>query len=43
MFPDKAKLFLCAIEDKSYKEEKIFCECFVTGSDFWLIDWWGCG
>lgn len=23
LFPDKAKLFLCAIEDRQYKEDKI--------------------
>ncbi|KIH52190.1 methyltransferase domain protein [Ancylostoma duodenale] len=25
IFPDKAKLFLCAIEDRQYKEDKIHC------------------
>ena len=26
LFPDKACLYLCAIEDRSYKDEKIHCE-----------------
>ena len=26
MFPDKATIFLAAIEDEDYKEEKINCE-----------------
>lgn len=30
MFPDNATLFLAAIEDKDYKEEKINCESFVS-------------
>lgn len=29
MFPDNATLFIAAIEDKDYKEEKINCESFV--------------
>ena len=27
MFPDEATLYLAAIEDMDYKEEKINCEC----------------
>ena len=27
MLPDKANLYLCAIEDRKYKEEKIYCGC----------------
>ena len=32
MFPDNASLYICAIEDQDYKEEKINCMCswFVT-------------
>ena len=26
MFPDKANLYICGIEDRQYKEEKIYCE-----------------
>ena len=26
MFPDKACLYLCGIEDRQYKEEKIYCK-----------------
>jgi hypothetical protein len=26
LFPDKASLYICAIEDRQYKEEKIFCK-----------------
>ena len=26
LFPDKASLHVCAIEDRKYKEEKIYCE-----------------
>ena len=25
LFPDKAQLYLCAIEDRQYKEDKIYC------------------
>jgi protein arginine N-methyltransferase 1 len=28
IFPDTASLFICAIEDQEYKEEKINCTCF---------------
>ena len=27
MFPDTASMYICAIEDQDYKEEKINCEC----------------
>ena len=32
MFPDTASMYICAIEDQDYKEEKINCTCsyFVT-------------
>jgi protein arginine N-methyltransferase 1 len=33
MFPDKARLFLCAIEDRSYKDEKIYWWDSVYGFD----------
>ncbi len=26
MFPDKASLYICGIEDRQYKEEKIYCK-----------------
>ena len=32
MFPDEATLYLAAIEDQEYKEEKINCECNI----YWL-------
>lgn len=28
IFPDKATLYVCAIEDRQYKEDKINCESF---------------
>ena len=30
LFPDKAQLFLCAIEDRQYKEDKIYCRFNFT-------------
>ena len=27
IFPDKATMYICAIEDQEYKEEKINCAC----------------
>lgn len=27
LFPDRATLFICGIEDKKYKEEKFDCKC----------------
>lgn len=27
IFPDTAKMYICAIEDQEYKEEKIGCTC----------------
>lgn len=30
IFPDHATLYLAAIEDSEYKEEKINCECFLV-------------
>jgi len=27
MFPDTASMYICAIEDQDYKEEKINCTC----------------
>lgn len=30
MFPDEANLYLAAIEDQDYKEEKINCGCYST-------------
>ena len=32
LFPDKACLYVCAIEDRAYKDEKIHCEGALTGS-----------
>ena len=32
MLPDKASLYLCAIEDRKYKEEKIYCGCQYHGA-----------
>lgn len=32
MFPDKASLYICAIEDRQYKEEKIFCKFLIIQS-----------
>ncbi|KRX93150.1 Protein arginine N-methyltransferase 1 [Trichinella pseudospiralis] len=29
IFPDRASLFLCAIEDRQYKDEKINCKTFI--------------
>jgi len=29
LFPDKATMYMCAIEDGEYKEEKIACACAV--------------
>ena len=29
MFPDKAQLFVCAIEDRQYKEDKIYCRLLL--------------
>ena len=29
IFPDTATIYLAAIEDEEYKEEKINCGCFV--------------
>ena len=26
MLPDKAQLYLCGIEDRQYKEDKIYCK-----------------
>ena len=31
MFPDRAALYITAIEDRQYKEEKIHCKFMVTG------------
>jgi type I protein arginine methyltransferase len=30
IFPDTATLYMAAIEDQDYKEEKINCECGLT-------------
>jgi type I protein arginine methyltransferase len=32
IFPDSASLYLAAIEDQDYKEEKINCECYPCAS-----------
>lgn len=38
MFPDRATLFLCAIEDRQYKDEKINCECcFLLCPVWWMM------
>jgi type I protein arginine methyltransferase len=38
MFPDEATLYLAAIEDMDYKEEKINCKFSVYNIDrFWLM------
>lgn len=29
MFPDRATLFICAIEDRQYKDEKINCKSII--------------
>ncbi len=33
IFPDHATMFLAAIEDEEYKEEKINCACFARHND----------
>ena len=30
IFPDTASMYICAIEDQDYKEEKINCACFIS-------------
>jgi hypothetical protein len=35
MFPDKAVLYLCAIEDEEYKQDKIECTFFQV--QLWLL------
>ena len=30
IFPDTASMYICAIEDQDYKEEKINCACSFT-------------
>jgi len=30
LFPDKANMYMCAIEDGEYKDEKIACACGRT-------------
>lgn len=30
MFPDRATLYVTAIEDRQYKEDKINCELFAS-------------
>lgn len=37
IFPDNATMFLAAIEDQDYKEEKINCESSASGLDQNLI------
>ena len=42
IFPDNASLYICAIEDQEYKEEKINCACsftvnFGASLDFFLV------
>jgi protein arginine N-methyltransferase 1 len=34
MFPDKASLHICGIEDRSYKDEKINCLILANGCMF---------
>ena len=36
IFPDNATLYLAAIEDQEYKEEKINCMCIVVECDVYL-------
>jgi len=45
IFPDNASMYICAIEDQDYKEEKINCACsFVVGLGVLIVlkRCWGC-
>jgi len=37
IFPDNATLYLAAIEDQEYKEEKINCMCIDVESEVYLL------
>lgn len=36
MFPDRASLYVVAIEDRQYKDFKIHCECCVL-PESWIV------
>ena len=38
LFPDKANLYVCAIEDRDYKEEKIDCR-FISDLILRFFKW----
>lgn len=40
IFPDKATLYLTAIEDRQYKEDKINCKWQRVFNSIWLIAIW---
>ena len=37
IFPDTASLYICAIEDQDYKEEKINCACSHSQRKFFVL------
>jgi type I protein arginine methyltransferase len=40
IFPDKATIYVCGIEDGDYKDEKIGCKCFVATETFNTHEYW---